>query len=198
METIRTPRQKRSIATKEKISRSGFELFCEKGYRRTNTIEIARHAGVSVGAVYSYFNDKRDIFIDAFTRYLDVLSSSLFAELAGRTFPTGLAAFIGEWISSYTRIYAKANYALMQLRLMMMEDEDVNRHFCSLENQYVSGIAALLKENGFNARDATEKVYIACILVDTLNREKNEFPHEEIGFETLRYKIETIICSLLS
>ena len=40
---------------------TGHILFCEKGYYRTNTAEIAKAAGVSTGIVYSYFHDKKDI-----------------------------------------------------------------------------------------------------------------------------------------
>ena len=57
----RIPVQRRSIERKQKILSSGFKLFCEHGYYKTNTIEIAKHAGVSTGAVYSYFKDKREI-----------------------------------------------------------------------------------------------------------------------------------------
>ena len=62
---VRNPIQKRSIEKKEKIIEAGFELICEKGYYNTNTVEIAKKAGVSTGIVYQYFNDKHDIFIEA-------------------------------------------------------------------------------------------------------------------------------------
>ena len=51
----RVPIQKRSIEKKQKILDAGFELFCKKGYYKTNTIEIAKHAGVSTGAFYRLF-----------------------------------------------------------------------------------------------------------------------------------------------
>jgi AcrR family transcriptional regulator len=68
-EPIRQPKQKRSITTKEKILDSAYQLFCEKGYFKTTTNEIARVAGVSIGSLYSYFADKDTIFLEILDRY---------------------------------------------------------------------------------------------------------------------------------
>jgi len=68
-ETIRRPKQKRSITTKEKILDAAYQLFCGKGYYQTTTNEIARVAGVSIGSLYSYFVDKDTIFLEILERY---------------------------------------------------------------------------------------------------------------------------------
>ena len=41
-----------SLEKKEKIIKAGFDLMCKKGYYNTNTVEIAKFAGVSTGIVY--------------------------------------------------------------------------------------------------------------------------------------------------
>lgn len=58
----RIPKQDRSIHKRERILEAGFELFCKKGYYETTTNEIAKVAGLSIGCLYSYFNDKDAIF----------------------------------------------------------------------------------------------------------------------------------------
>ena len=40
MTKTRVPTQKRSIEKRQKIVKAGFDLFCEKGYYKTNTAEI--------------------------------------------------------------------------------------------------------------------------------------------------------------
>ena len=60
---IRTPLQKRSIAKKNAVIATAKEMFLEEGYIAVNTNEIAKKAGVSVGTLYSYFKDKREIFL---------------------------------------------------------------------------------------------------------------------------------------
>lgn len=41
-----------SLEKKEKIIKAGFDLMYKKGYYNTNTVEIAKFAGVSTGIVY--------------------------------------------------------------------------------------------------------------------------------------------------
>ena len=96
-EKIREPRQKRSIEKKRKIVMAGFQLFCEKGYYNTNTAEIAKYAGVSTGTVYSYFNDKTDIYIAAFEDYLNEQTKNIMSELKKQEVFV-LHDFINSWI----------------------------------------------------------------------------------------------------
>lgn len=66
---IREPKQKRSEQTKEKILNTAFELFCQKGYYKTSTNEIARAANISIGNLYFYFPNKETIFLEILDRY---------------------------------------------------------------------------------------------------------------------------------
>lgn len=66
---IREPRQKRSEQTKEKILNTALELFCQKGYYKTSTNEIARAANISIGNLYFYFPNKETIFLEILDQY---------------------------------------------------------------------------------------------------------------------------------
>jgi AcrR family transcriptional regulator len=59
----RVPQQERGINTKERIVIAAEKLFIEYGYHDTNSKQIARDAGISIGSFYSYFKDKRDVLI---------------------------------------------------------------------------------------------------------------------------------------
>ena len=67
--TVRKPQQKRSKLMARKILDTALKLFCDKGYYNTTTNEIAREAGISVGSLYSYFQDKDTIFIEILKQY---------------------------------------------------------------------------------------------------------------------------------
>lgn len=67
--SIRKPKQVRSIHTKEKILDTALQLFCEKGYYKTTTNQIAEKAQISIGSLYSYFKDKDTIFLEILGRY---------------------------------------------------------------------------------------------------------------------------------
>jgi len=64
---------------KERLVESAMELFCEKGYHKTNTNEIAKKAGTAVGSFYQYFPDKKTIFIELVKRHLDEVDRDFFS-----------------------------------------------------------------------------------------------------------------------
>lgn len=66
---IHKPKQKRSELTKEKILNTALELFCQKGYYKVSTNEIARASNISVGNLYFYFQNKDSIFLEILNRY---------------------------------------------------------------------------------------------------------------------------------
>lgn len=193
----RIPVQRRSIERKQKILSSGFKLFCEHGYYKTNTIEIAKHAGVSTGAVYSYFKDKREIYIAAFDSYLEEISGRLFEELEqSQTLP--LPDFVENWVTVYLELYADSGHALAQLRMMILEDEEINRHFSDLENEYFMKLIRLLNKNGVERVDLMERIYTCCILIDALRQEQSSFSHIGLNFFIFKEQVTSTILQLLS
>lgn len=54
--------QQRTLESRKKLLSAAYRLFVEKGYYNTNTKEIARHAGLSTGNFYNYFQDKGEIY----------------------------------------------------------------------------------------------------------------------------------------
>jgi AcrR family transcriptional regulator len=66
---VREPRQKRSVDTKNKVLDAAYKLYCDKGYYETTTNEIAKVAGVNIGSLYSYFQDKKTILLEVVDRY---------------------------------------------------------------------------------------------------------------------------------
>lgn len=59
----RKPTQKRSLEKYDKILDAAFKLFNQKGYFNITTADIAKEANVATGSVYSYFEDKKDIYL---------------------------------------------------------------------------------------------------------------------------------------
>lgn len=68
-ELVRKPRQARSRETKEKILKTASMLFCENGFYKTTTNEIAKQACVPIGSLYSYFKNKNMILIEILDDY---------------------------------------------------------------------------------------------------------------------------------
>jgi AcrR family transcriptional regulator len=62
----KTSRASRAIKTKNKLFKSAAKLIDKYGYDKVTIEEISKHAGVSVGAFYHYFDSKTDILVELF------------------------------------------------------------------------------------------------------------------------------------
>jgi AcrR family transcriptional regulator len=60
--TIAEARPPRGDATRVAVLRAAHDLFAERGYAAVGTEEIVARAGVTRGALYHHFADKRDLF----------------------------------------------------------------------------------------------------------------------------------------
>ena len=69
----------RSEATRQALIEAAVELFAEKGFGGTATEDIVVRAGVTRGALYHHFRDKKDLFTAVYTHLAD-LKSRLVAE----------------------------------------------------------------------------------------------------------------------
>jgi AcrR family transcriptional regulator len=56
--------EKRRRDTREKIIRTGRDLFSKKGYHNTQVMDIVNEIGMSAGTFYNYFKDKRQLFLE--------------------------------------------------------------------------------------------------------------------------------------
>ncbi|HUX96092.1 MAG TPA: TetR/AcrR family transcriptional regulator [Bacteroidales bacterium] len=72
----RTPQQFEEIREEKKalIMNVALEHFAREGYHNTTISHIARHAGISKGLMYNYFNSKDELLSEIINRSLDEIS----------------------------------------------------------------------------------------------------------------------------
>ena len=81
---VKRTQTERSEATRDSLIEAARRLFAERGYAGVGTEEIVRAAGVTRGALYHHFDDKRELFAAVYER--------VEAELAERIAAGALAA----------------------------------------------------------------------------------------------------------
>lgn len=74
---IRVPKQKRSKALTEHIMNTAADLFSEQGYYSVSSHSIADAAGISIGSFYSYFSDKKQLFLAILSNYTEQVNREL-------------------------------------------------------------------------------------------------------------------------
>lgn len=62
---------------RKRILEAAFELFWKKGFRATKMDDIALELGISKGAIYTYFKDKKDLFAQAAQHYRQKFESDM-------------------------------------------------------------------------------------------------------------------------
>lgn len=75
----RTPDQNKEIRTEKRtrIVNSAIELFAEKGYYNTTIEMISKHAGISKGLIYTYFESKEQLLKIVFSEITGKMLNNL-------------------------------------------------------------------------------------------------------------------------
>jgi AcrR family transcriptional regulator len=195
---IRKPKQKRSIEKKDKIIKAGLELFSKKGYHNTNTIEIAKSAGVSTGTVYSYFKDKKSIYIDAFEYFLNQNALPVIEKIADLPKQLNDTLLVEKIIDAFLEFYQGTSSAMKELTTTMSIDEDICKYFCEYESRYFLKFSQAFKKHGVASSNMLEKFYLSYTLLDLLGLEKTNYHHNDIHFDTLKKEAAKAIIYILS
>lgn len=195
---IREPKQKRSIEKKNKIVCAGLELFSQKGYHNTNTVEIAKLAGVSTGALYSYFKDKKSIFIDAFDYFLNENAIPVLEKISEFPSPIDITLLVEKIVTAFLGLYKDTSNAMLELTNTMSIDEEISRYFCDYESRYFLKFAEIFKKHGICPENILERIYLAYTLLDLLGLEQTNYHHKFINFEVMKAETIHTIVNLLT
>jgi AcrR family transcriptional regulator len=81
-----SPAQEQQV--RDRIIRAAVEVFAEKGYHRATIADVVARSGLSVGAIYTHFTGKEELFLQS----CDLMSGQGLDELAIRLAPLTSAA----------------------------------------------------------------------------------------------------------
>ncbi len=87
LDVPRVPQQARSRQKRDAILRAAARLFEERGYDATTADDIAAGASVSIGTFYSYFRNKRQVFLTLYAKSVEDILALRIAEIDFATNP---------------------------------------------------------------------------------------------------------------
>jgi len=171
---VREPVQARSREKKHRIVQCARELINEQGYDAITTNTIARRAGVSIGTLYAYFNNKKDILMEVVAAFNEDIYTHFQSGIRENT--TSILS-LEETIDAVLRALWHAHIHEKQLHneiiILSLKDPEVEAAFTANDERLFERIRELLIR--FNDRiemeDPTAAMFVLKYAVDgVINR----------------------------
>jgi AcrR family transcriptional regulator len=201
---VRTPVQKRGVETKKKIIEAAKALFSEKGYHKTNALEIAARAGVATGSFYGYFNNKKEVLIEVIRNFYADASDKVLNAYQARVHDNAtnnyreginLVHFMIQALYAAHEINPALHREFMAMILLDKEIEDINREE---ERKVVVFMTSLL--NAYREHIRVKDIEAAALL---LYRVSEEIIHRirimgaDIDNKRILAELEDMVCRYL-
>ena len=196
MPNIREPKINSSIEKKNKIIKAGLEVFGTKGYYKTTTVDIAKKAGVSTGIVYSYFVDKKDIFLHSLKLYFDKTYEPIIEKINSLKFVSS-EQVIDKLIDLFITTHKEDLSTHEEMVAMSHLDTDIHKVFIYAENKITESILLFLQRNNITFENMKEKIHIGYNLVDNLCHELFYHRHDYINYEQMKIETKKAILHLV-
>lgn len=198
MSETRMPVQKRSVEKRERIVRNGFELMCNNGYFNTTTSDIAKYVGVSTGIIYQYFNDKKEIFIEGFSKYSDDIMFPILDILKNNTIKLdNMEKLLNEMLNVFIEKHTLLKRAHEEILALAHLDEDIDKIFLEQEVEATKAVTNVLRENGIGGGGLEERVHIIIGIVENYCHEIVYHKHSILNYDVMKNEVINVICHML-
>lgn len=125
-----------------RIMETALDLFASKGINGTSSNEIADKAGVSIGTFYSYFENKKTLFLEILKNHLENFVTGVYTLQSDDSIP--LRALIKDHIHKGFMTFDINPSFHKEALVLKFSDPDVRRLFDEVEQQQLSIISSLL------------------------------------------------------
>lgn len=170
-------KQQRAQATYEALLTASAALFAERGYDATQTPDIAEQAGVSTGAFYRYFDDKRHAFLETVANYVERATTDIFERLNVDALAGADRDQVIERVVDVTIAHVRGQRALERVCIAKaLEDDDVAALRGQLDKTAVERIAAVIE-----ALTSRQRIPDAYAAARTIHLATTAVAHERAG-----------------
>ena len=183
------PKQTRAILTRQNILNVAFKSFLKVGFKKTNTILIAQNSKVSIGIVYSYFNNKEELLEMWLNNLLERCDDYLYNQYKLTQYEVELSLFISNILEKTTDLFFSSP--------IIDEKDDI--YLVKTLDSFYTKIKQIFIKNCFasmiNIRHQNETVETILQLVLSYNRLLKNNDH--LNKSILKSCYIKAICSLL-
>lgn len=199
MSSIRTPKQKRGIDTKERITKSAMALFAEKGIHATTSKQIAKKAGVSIGSFYSYFKDKRKLLLEMLEDYVENHYDAVWQALGNLRTETLDRNDLRTLILGVFKAYELAPEFHRQTHSLRYTDPDIKRIYDREREREVRQIQFLIEQNTGHMVPIKDSRAVAMVIHNAVENVAHtaKFYGTDISEEALADALADMIAGLL-
>ena len=183
------PKQTRAILTRQNILNVAFKSFLKVGFKKTNTILIAQNSKVSIGIVYSYFNNKEELLEMWLNNLLERCDDYLYNQFKLTQYEVELSLVISNILEKTTDLFFSSP--------IIDEKDDI--YLVKTLDSFYTKIKQIFIKNCFasmiNIRHQNETVETILQLVLSYNRLLKNNDH--LNKNILKSCYIKAICSLL-
>lgn len=157
-ENLRAEQRQRQIID------AAFDVFSRKGFSAATTHEIAREAGVAVGTIYKYFNNKRDLLVKLVT---DTVLTDPFIEILKSRDDVDDDTFIRSIISDRLKFGLENVGKMIPLLSEILRDDELSERFADAVLKPNIGIGEKYlqaKSDSGIVRPLNAQITIRCII----------------------------------
>lgn len=174
---VRVPVQERSRIKMDKVLDAAHTLFLELGFEAVGLRDIAKKAGVSIGTVYAYFADKRELFF----RVIEIRGERVFREIkeyspAVDNPNVGIERIIYDIICSIKKIIKRHQVFFRDIVILSLTDEAFRIAYAPLQRSVANMTVTFL----FDRFDH---------LIEVNDREATQFVIQNAVYEIIQYLV---------
>lgn len=119
-ENLRAEQRQRQIID------AAFDVFSRKGFTAATTHEIAKEAGIAVGTIYKYFQNKRDLLVAVVT---DIAITEPFLQILKKHEDTDDATFLRSIIADRLNFGMDNADKMIPLLSEILRDDELSKRF---------------------------------------------------------------------
>ena len=161
---VQAKRDLRTEQRQRQIIDAAIDVFSRKGFAEATTHEIAKEAGVAVGTIYKYFNNKRDLLVKVVT---DTLITGPLIEILQKRDDVDDDTFVRSIISDRLNFGLENIGKLIPLLSEILRDNELSQRFADAVLRPNIGIGEKYlqaKSDSGVVRPLNAQITIRCII----------------------------------